>query len=245
MEGARREGRRGVPEDARARDGARARRHRAEEGLGARQGVREGRRGARLRRAAQARPPGVGREAVRAARRERRPRRVPAARRDRRRRSGAPAERDREARDVGRAARPSPRTDVRLLASTSAETTDLRADGRVGQARRRQPRSPRSSRCSSARARASCRRLAALLANHVARVRACQALAAEGVAPRDAAAQAEAASVRRREGVRARGELLGRRARARARAAGRARPRAQGQQPACPASSSSSARSSR
>ena len=127
----------------------------------------------------------MGGEAIRATRCERRPRCLPPARRGRRRRSGAAAERDREARDVGRwrdghrGERAPARIDV-------GRDDGLHAHRRMGETRRRH----RARRVESLLERAGSRelpRLAALLANHVARVRACQALAEEGVRPRDAA----------------------------------------------------------
>ena len=51
-------------------------------------------------------------------------------------------------------------------------------------------------------------RLAGALVNHLSFMRRCQQLAAEGVRPRDAAGEPEAAPVLRREGLRAGGELL-------------------------------------
>ena len=232
VEGAGREGRRGVPEDAGARDGARARRHRAEEGLGARESVREGRRGAAVRRAAQARPAVLGRRSSSSST-ARAPTATPAACSSRSSATirSACGARSRSSRR-GPAARPSPRTNVRLLASMSAETTVFMLTDAWG---KRDVGAALAARRVAARARGVTRelpRLAALLANHVARVRACQALADEGVGAARRGAAAEDASVRRREGVRPRGELLAGRARARARAPRRARPRAQGQQPA-------------
>jgi DNA polymerase-3 subunit delta len=76
--------------------------------------------------------------------------------------------------------------DVRLLASTSAETSVFMLSDAWG----KRDVGAALAAVESLLERSGSRelpRLAALLANHVARVRACQALAEEGVAPRDAA----------------------------------------------------------
>ena len=145
--------------------------------------VREGRRRARSTGRREARAPALGRGAVQAARRDGRRRRVPRARRARRRR---PA-RARDARS----------TSSRRGPAASAITERGRASARRRRApRRRRSRSPTPGARATSRAvlaaaeallersgdprRARFRASSALLASHVARVRACQALDGRG-----------------------------------------------------------------
>ena len=183
-------GDRRLSQGARAGDHARARRRRAEEGRAARQGGRRRQgRAAALGRPA-ARPPEVGRRAVRAARDEAEPEALPGAARARRRRRLRPLVGDRQGRDLGRrravtaggrrAARRRPRRD-----------DELRAHRRLGRTRRRRRAAGIRGHCSSARAiraRRRSRASPAILTSHVARIRRAQALEAQGIPAKDAAA---------------------------------------------------------
>ena len=133
---------------------------------------------------------------------------------------------------------------MRLLASMSAETTvfmltDAWGKRDVGTA---------LAAVESLLERAGSRelpRLAALLANHVARVRACQALAEEGVRPRDAAGRLKMHPFAAEKAFAQAGELLARRARARRSCAWPSSTSRSRAAAGSRASSSSSARSSR
>ena len=164
----------------------------AEEGLGAREGVREGGRRPPLRRAAKRDLPEWVAEQFERHGAQRRPStRAACSSSSSERIPSELRERDREARDLGgrRARERSATSDCSRRAR--AETSVLRPHRRVGPARRRAQRLAAAEALleRSRDAAGACRALVGLLASHVGRVRACQALAAEGVRAREAASR--------------------------------------------------------
>ena len=214
LEGRGRGGGRRLPAGARARHGARARRARGEEGLGPREGVREGRRPARLRRP-QAQARRLGRRPVPAGGRQGRARCVRTP--DRVRRRGGPPrsrERDRQDRDVGagRADRGERGRAARLARRGRAVVCAHRRLGRTpaGPAARDLREDARALGPAAARHRAEADRLAQRPPDPPAPAEASRERGRPGPRGR---AEAEDAPVLRREGLPPGGGVLGRGAR--------------------------------
>ena len=189
---------------------------------------------------------GVGRRAVRAARRDGRPRRLPRACRGGRRRRRRPRVRDPEARDLGerrgdhargrRGARRRAGRDADLRGHRRLGRRDVGATLRATESLLDRSHRPRSGELI---------RLVASLVGHVGRVRKIARLADEGVRSSEIATQAEDASVRRGEGGEAGGELLGRTSSRRRPSGSPSSTPARRAAPGCRPSFSSSERSSR
>ena len=224
--------------------GARARRRGAEEGRAADEGLREGGRGARVRGREAERQP-VGRRPLPPGGRARRARCVRRSDPPRRARTSTSSRTRSTSSRSGPADEPIGEREVEPLVAAVAETptfalTDAWAQRDTGRTlaasetifeREGRPR------------RDTAPRLAGALANHLVVHAPLPAARGRGRAPARRGGEPEAASVLRREGLRAGGELLATRSCATARRpAGRARPCAQGRQQAARRISSSSER---